>query len=905
MKQGLLLSYMTKSFVFIVLCWFFATTSVFAQDPCTVYMEEACTQPMTEVSICPEFCLSEPYEILDAHTTFHCSIGIEGECITYIPLPGFTAIDSVAVFACLTAQPEVCDTAYYFVSVLDDCSGFDTSPEPCSPEPVNATICVGDNESINICPNHCTIGAYTINSFTATNEGNVVLAGGCIQYSLNNSFEGTDVITLESCNSLGNCDVSQIFVEVTTCQTNNPPVAGNDEATTTSGTPVNINLISNDTDPDGDLLSIATFGQPTNGTVSVLNGIATYTPGASFTGTDAFTYQVCDEEGECANATVMVEVEAGTIPTVNNPPVAVDDSSSSVDGAATTINVIQNDSDPDGDPITAQTVSQPGNGSVTFSGGIAVYTPDAGYLGTDSFTYQVCDAAGLCDIGVVVIQVVTGTTEPENMAPIAQNDSGESMDGSVVNINLIINDTDPDGDILTVQSSTDPSNGTVILNGNTIQYIPDAGFQGTDAFTYEVCDPSGACATATVSVVSSVTPTSSNQAPVAQNDSGTSVGGAMVSVNILNNDSDPDGDVLSVSSITQPINGILVLLEDVVQYTPNIGFEGIETLLYQVCDDEGLCSSATVSINVMENVVIIEEPNQAPVAQDDSGVSDGGSTVTINMLQNDVDPDGNPLEVVSFSQPNSGSIVVVDGIVEYTPFEGFEGEDSFNYQICDDANLCSTGTVSIQVTNNISEGCNNSSTVCTDPLTTIQICPEFCKFEETDEIAINSLRTTFLCSLVDVGNGCFEYRSLPLFTGSETVTVIAQNGFGILDTAFVTVDVSGCGGVGGTGGWIYLEENSDAKVANPNTDDVAETVVLAESLVVQNTTNETWVSFSTTEENATIQLRSITGQLMAEKRIEAVAGHNQLRFETNHYAKGIYLVTVQTASAKASTKFVK
>jgi hypothetical protein len=208
---------------------------------------------------------------------------------------------------------------------------------------------------------------------------------------------------------------------------NQPPVANDDAATTQEDTAVDINVVSNDTDPDGtiDPATVAIVRGPSNGTaVPVGDGTVTYTPRGCFTGTNTFTYTVQDNEGATSNAaTVTVEVAAGG----NQAPVANDDAATTQEDTAVDINVVSNDTDADGtiDATSVAIVGQPVNGSVLNNGdGTVTYTPQGGFTGTDNFTYTVQDNGGATsNAATVTVEVAAGG----NQAPVANDDAATSM----------------------------------------------------------------------------------------------------------------------------------------------------------------------------------------------------------------------------------------------------------------------------------------------------------------------------------------------------------------------------------------------------------------------------------------------------------------------------------------------
>ncbi|MDP2343582.1 MAG: tandem-95 repeat protein, partial [Deltaproteobacteria bacterium] len=245
-----------------------------------------------------------------------------------------------------------------------------------------------------------------------------------------------------------------------------------------------------------------------------------------------------------------------------SPPVAVDDAATTNEDTAVTVAVLANDSDPDGDALTARNPSTPAKGTAVVVGVNILYTPALDQNGSDSFTYQACDTALLCTTATVTI-----TITPVNDAPIASNDAisvGEDSGATVVDV--LANDTDVDS-VLSVTVVTQPpvAQGSVTLVAGVVRFTPALNFNGSTSFTYTASD-GALTSTATVSV----TVTAVNDAPVANNDA-VSVGedsGATV-VNVLANDTDVDS-VLSVTVVTQPpvAQGAVTLVGGVVRFTP-------------------------------------------------------------------------------------------------------------------------------------------------------------------------------------------------------------------------------------------------------------------------------------------------------------------------------------------------
>ena len=394
-----------------------------------------------------------------------------------------------------------------------------------------------------------------------------------------------------------------------------------------------------------------------------------------------------------------------TVTGENDTPDAVDDNVSVDEDTPLTVDVLANDSDPDGDVLTVSSVSDPAGGTTTVNpDGTVTYTPDQDFSGTDTFTYTVTDPSGATDTATVTV-----TVNPVNDPPVAADDAGNVNSDATTIIDVLANDTDVDGDTLTVTSVQDPAGGTVTINpGGTITYNPNGAFDnlGTgqtavETFTYTVADASGATDTATVSV----TITGVNTPPVAVDDNVTTTNDASAIFNLTANDSDADLDDVEILSVNSTgVQGLVFVGtdDDTIFYDPNGAFDGLtgtetatETLTYTVTDGNGGTDTATVTITITNG-------NSDPTVVDDTATVDQGDVVTVNVLDNDSDPDGDTLTVSTVSTPTSGTAVInPDGTITYTPDQDFSGPtDSFTYTASDGRGGTATATVTVTVNPN-------------------------------------------------------------------------------------------------------------------------------------------------------------------------------------------------------------
>jgi hypothetical protein len=522
--------------------------------------------------------------------------------------------------------------------------------------------------------------ALTLSALTAPAHGSAVIAGGRILYTPASGFVGSDALRYTVVDARGGSASAGVVINVGT-GSNAPPIAQPDNANTTFGQPVTIAPLANDSDADGDALSLLGVDQPLHGTVVVSGNTLVYTPEAGFSGVDRFTYTISDGRGGSAHATITVTVGA----LANRPPLALNDTATTTAPQTVTIDVLANDSDPDGDTLALAATSAPSSGTAAVSGNVVLYTPAAGFVGIDRFNYSISDGRG----GIATATVTVTVAAIPNRPPVAVDDAATTSFAQPVTIAVLGNDSDPDGDPLTITAVTAPLAGTAVVSGNTIIYTPGAaGAPANDRFTYTISDGRGGVATATVNVTVTAV---ADLPPVAVDDTANTASGAPVTIAVLNNDSDPDGDPLTITAVGAPLSGTAVIAGNAIVYTPAAGIAGIDRFSYTISDGRGGTASAFVT------VVIATTPNQPPVAANDAALTPANTPVTIAVLANDTDPEGDPLTITGVTQPANGSTVFGPNGVTYTPNPGFLGFDQFNYTISDGHGGTATAAVAVFV----------------------------------------------------------------------------------------------------------------------------------------------------------------------------------------------------------------
>jgi VCBS repeat-containing protein len=615
---------------------------------------------------------------------------------------------------------------------------------------------------------------------------------GTFTYAPVENFNGLDGFSYLVSDAEGNSNVATVTITVNSV--NDLPSAVNDEYSTDEDTPLAIaapGLLGNDTDVEGDPLSAAMVAEPEHGTLTLnADGSFLYTPDENFNGTDGFSYLANDGSGDSLVASVTI-----TVNPVNDAPVAGADSYSVDEDATLTIDaaagVLANDTDIDGDPLTATLVTGPANGTLTLnSDGSFSYTPTANFNGSDSFTYSVSDGT------TTVEATATITVNPVNDLPEAVNDEYSTDEDTPLTIaapGILGNDTDVDGDPLSASIVNQPEHGTVTLNADgSFVYTPEADFNGVDGFSYLASDASGNSEVATVTItVNPVNDAPTGTADVYATDEDTALtidaaGG------VLANDLDADGDPLTATMVTGPANGTLTLNSDgSFVYTPNADFNGTDSFVYTASDGTVSTSDITVTINV-------NATNDAPVAVADAYSVDEDATLTIDaaagLLANDTDVDGDALATTVVTGPASGTLTLnADGSFSYTPNADFNGTDTFTYSVSD-GELSSEATVTITVNpvNDAPVAVADAYSVDEDATLTIDAAAGLLANDtdiEGDALTATVITGPASGTLTLNADGSFSYTPNADFNGTDTFTYSVSDGT-LSSEATVTITVN-------------------------------------------------------------------------------------------------------------------
>jgi VCBS repeat-containing protein len=467
---------------------------------------------------------------------------------------------------------------------------------------------------------------------------------------------------------------------VTKLATNRKPNSVNDTATTNEDTVVHVSVLSNDSDPDGDVLAVSATTQGANGFV-VINpdGTVAYTPSANFNGTDSFTYTISDGQGGTSTATVTV-----TVAPVNDAPVAADESYSLAEDSSLTVpatGVLSNDSDVENDALTAILVNGPSHGALSLNpDGSFSYTPAANFNGMDRFGYSAND--GSLDSDVVTVSI---TVYAINDAPVAADDTATTPEDSVVSIGVLPNDTDVDNDSLRVISVTQGAHGSVAIKGDgTLNYTPSMNFNGADTFRYTVSDGNGEIDTASVTVT--VTPV--NDPPVASDTQALTDEDTPVAITLLGNDI--DSSALSFSIVDAPLHGTLGTFSgNSVTYTPDPNYNGTDSFTYVANDGQADSNLATVSIAItpMNDPPVLATVGDKTIAE--------SALLAFNLSASD--PDGDVLTFSTAGLPEGATFDRATGAFSWTPSLEQAGSYTVTFTVIDPEGKSASETITIRV----------------------------------------------------------------------------------------------------------------------------------------------------------------------------------------------------------------
>jgi hypothetical protein len=380
-----------------------------------------------------------------------------------------------------------------------------------------------------------------------------------------------------------------------------------------------------------------------------------------------------------AAAALAITPAAQALPVdVNHAPTAT--GSTVVAPKNTTTSVPLTGADVDGDAINYIIGTFPTHGTIGGAGRNLTYTPSTSYTGADAFTFLTND--GHLSSGAATVHLVVG-----DQAPIANSQSVTTGQDTPVHITLTA--SDPDGDALTYTVLSGPFHGsTSVTSGSSGTYTPASGYHGPDSITFQVSDGTLTSNVATVSIT--VLPAAPvNRAPVATSKSISTLKNTAVTVQLQG--TDPEGDALNASVLTQPSHGAIVVTGDSALYTPTTGYTGPDSFTFAVNDGHLQSALGTISITVTAPAVPV---NLAPTANGQSLQTVCFHSLHITLAGSD--PEHAAL-TYSVGTPSHGTLTGTAPALTYRPYPGFRGLDSFTFTVSDGTQSSAPATVSIVV----------------------------------------------------------------------------------------------------------------------------------------------------------------------------------------------------------------
>ncbi|MFB6272541.1 MAG: Ig-like domain-containing protein [Salinibacter sp.] len=609
----------------------------------------------------------------------------------------------------------------------------------------------------------------------APSHGTASVNAGKLRYQPAAGFSGADSFTYRADDGVATSTASvtaaatsrDATVSVTVASDNDPPSASNDTATTQEDTAVTIDVLSNDSDPDGDPLTVDGVTSPDHGTASVTaDDTITYDPTPNFHGSDSFSYTIRDDDGATDTATVDVTVEA-----VNDAPTCHDVSLETDEDNANS--VAPDCSDPDGDRLNYEIVEAPSHGSASVDTGSLHYQPDADFNGSDTFTYRADD--GQADSQAATVDV---TVNPVNDPPSCNAISVEIEEGAAAQVTPDC--TDPDGDSLSYEIVDAPSHGAASVTAGKLRYRPAEDFTGSDSFTYHAddgADGSRARAAALSNVATvTITVTATNDAPECRNISSTT--NEDQTVEFAPDCSDPDGDSLSYEVRQQPDHGTVEVADDRFRYQPDPDFHGEDAFTYRASDGAATSNEATAQLT-------IQSVNDAPTCRPLTVGIDEDTTTRID--PDCQDPEGDALTYAIASSPDHGTASIDEGRIHYAPDADFHGEDVFTYRADDGNRRSGPAEVSVTVAPVNDPPVARDQSVSTDEDTPVEVTLDAADVDG-DELDFQ-VETPPKHGSLSGEPPALTYAPQSGFAGTDEFTFTASDGQAVSDPATVRVDV--------------------------------------------------------------------------------------------------------------------
>jgi gliding motility-associated-like protein len=490
--------------------------------------------------------------------------------------------------------------------------------------------------------------------------------GANVTYTPAVNYNGPDSFTFKANDGNGDSNIATVAINIT--PVNDTPIANDQSVVTPEDVAAPIVLIGSDVDTNPIVFTILT--PPLHGALSGTGSAITYTPSTNYNGTDNFTFKVNDGTVDSNIATISI-----TVTPLNDAPVADDQIITTPEDGSKVITLTA--TDVEGSALTYTVVAPPANGTLSGTGQSVTYTPSLNYFGVDNFTFKVND--GTADSNIATVSI---TVTPVNDAPVADSQSLNYLLNTAKSIILTGSDVEASGLTFTVVSL--PTSGSLSGTAPNVMYTPNAGFAGSDSFSFKANDGTEDSNIATISLFfapgSNVPPVCDNQTISLNEDSPKS---------IVLTASDANADLLTYIVIGLPAHGTLTGTEPNLTYTPALNYNGPDGFTFKVNDGSSDSNIATISITVLP-------VNDLPFATDQSISTQEDIAKTLTLSASDVDLDGLSYSIVT--PPAHGTLSGTGSAFTYTPSLNFSGLDEFTFKVNDGSTDSNVATVFISIT---------------------------------------------------------------------------------------------------------------------------------------------------------------------------------------------------------------
>lgn len=477
---------------------------------------------------------------------------------------------------------------------------------------------------------------------------------------------------------------------------NEPPVANADHLVVREGASASISPMANDTDPNSDTLRLVSVDDVPAGITAVMDSTAgTITVDGNTAGTYYLSYTITDGP---TTATGIIRVDVA--PTGSDlPPSTEDDLGVLPDGGQVLVDLLANDSDPTGGVLTVQQLDVPPGSPLAVAlvnRQMVRVTAPSGLSNPASFTYTVSNGVATASATVTILPAPANT---ESAPPELNDDSLVVRVGDVASVSVLDNDRSPAGLKLTVSSELQheiPADlGSVFVSNNVVR-VRGGSRPGSGRIVYTVSDTAGNVASAVVNLTVVAMDEDTNTAPRPKDVVARTVAGHKVTIPIPLEGIDTEGDSVTLVGMASSARlGTVTQVGSNFEYTPGNDVQGTDSFTYVVEDALGKQAIGGIRVGVAPRPSL----NQAPVAMPDSVRVRPGTKVSVAVLANDIDPDGDPLTLAqgSVSAPSGIDVTERSGRIVFTAPQQ-EGTHVISYAIEDGAGGRAEGVCSVVVT---------------------------------------------------------------------------------------------------------------------------------------------------------------------------------------------------------------